>query len=229
MLRALTLALADLGDRRVLAVLAKSLLVTLLLFVGLGLLLAWALRGVDPCDWAGIDPCPIGASISGLGAVVLTGIGLWLLFPAVALGVIAGFADEVVAAVERRHELAAGGRRLGLIGAALLGLRGSARLLVYNLIALPFYLMLLLTGVGTLALFVLVNGLALGSDLGELVAARHGDRGDRRMWLRATRGPRMAIGTAVAAIFLVPVLNLLAPVIGAAAMTHFFHATKART
>jgi uncharacterized protein involved in cysteine biosynthesis len=219
------LAIGDLGDRRVLAVLIRSLLVTLALFVGVGALLVWLLRGADPCDALGLGACPLGGATGGIGALVLTALALWLLFPAVAIGVVSAYGDEVVAAVEARHYPAAAdtARRLGWSGSALLGLRGTVRVLVYNLLALPFYLVLLVTGIGPAVLLVVVNGLALGRDLGLLVAARHGDRAGRDRWLRATRGERALIGAGTTALFLVPFANLVAPVLGAAAATHLYH------
>jgi uncharacterized protein involved in cysteine biosynthesis len=226
MLRALTLAIGDLADRRVLGVLLRSLVVTLLVFVGIALVLGWALHGVDPCGWwSDDDTCPLDTSASGLGALLLTVIALWLLFPAVALGVISAYMDRIVAAVEARHYPAAleRARPLGLVGGAWLGLRSSLRVILYNLVALPFYILLLVTGVGTLLLFVLVNGIAIGRDLGEMVAARHGDRVTRLAWLRATRAERGLAGAIVTGLFLVPFVNLLAPVLGAAMMTHLYH------
>ena len=225
MLRAIVLAVGDLGDRRVAGVLVRSLLVTLALFAGLGVLLLWLLRSADPCGLAGLDPCPLDPAASGVGAVVLTLIGLWLLFPAVALGVVSAYADAIVAAVEARHYPAGADRArpLGLVAGAAMGLRSAGRVLLYNLVALPLYLVLLVTGIGTPVLFVVVNGLALGRDLGVIVAARHGDGASRRAWLRASRGERALIGAATTALFLVPLVNLVAPVLGAAAMTHLFH------
>ena len=225
MLRALTLAFADLADRRILAVLAKSLLVTLVVFAALGAMLNWLLRGADPCGSIGLDACPLDIGASGIGAVVTTLLALWFLFPAVALGVVSAFTDEIIAAVEARHypAAAASARRLGLLGGALMGIRGALRVLVYNLVALPLYLLLLVTGVGTPILFVLVNGLALGRDLGLMVAARHVDRIGRTAWLAATRFERATLGFGVTALFLVPIVNLIAPVLGASAMTHLYH------
>lgn len=230
MLTNLGLAIGDLGDRRVLAVLVRSLLVSLAIFAGLALLLGWALTGADPCGWLLDDSCPLGASAGGFGALILTAIGFWFLFPAVALGVISAYADRIVAAVEARHYPAAlaTARPLGLVGGALLGLRSSGRLILYNLIALPFYLLLLITGVGPLILFVLVNGIAVGRDFGELASARHGDKASRRAWLAATRGDRALIGILVAALFLVPFVNLIAPVMGAAMAAHLYHRRSSR-
>jgi uncharacterized protein involved in cysteine biosynthesis len=226
MLRALTLAIADLADGRIIAILLRSLVVTVLIFVGVAVLLGWALDGVDPCRWwSGADTCPLDASASGLGALLLTAIALWLLFPAVALGVISAYMDQIIAAVEARHypTALASARPLGIIGGAALGLRSSLRVIVYNLLALPFYIVLLVTGVGTVLLFVAVNGIAIGRDLGEMVAARHGDGASRGTWLRATRVERGLMGAIVAGVFLVPLVNLLAPVFGAAMATHLFH------
>lgn len=228
MLRALSLSLGQLGDPAIGAILLRSLALTLLVFAGLGAVAAWALTGVDPCGWAGEGGCPLGPGASGLGAAVLAAVALWLLFPAVAIGVLSAYMDEVVAAVERRHypHAAATARPLGWGRGAALGLVSSARVLVYNLAALPLYVVLLVTGVGTLLLFLAVNGLAFGRDLGEMVAARHLDRAGRRAWLRRTRGPRALLGGLVTALFLVPVANLLAPVLAAAMATHLFHATR---
>jgi len=230
MIRAFFLSLGDLADRRIVGVMIRSLLITLAIFALLGIGIGWALAGSDPCGWIGPDSCELGGTASGIGAVALTLLGLWLLFPAVAIGVISAFIDRVMAVIEARHypAAAASAKPLSAAGGVMLGLRSAGRVLVYNLLALPLYIVLLVTGVGTLVLFVIVNGIAFGRDLGEMVAARHGDRGELRAWLGLTRGGRILIGAAVTALFLVPILNLLAPILGAAMMTHYHHATRGR-
>ncbi len=226
MIRALLLAFDDLGDRRVLAILVRSLLVTLLIFVVLGVALGFALKGFDPCGLiADDDSCPLGGSTSGFGAFLLTAVLGWFLFPAIAIGVISAYMDRIVAVVEARHypQALASARPLGLAQGAWLGLRSSLRVILYNLVASPFYLLLLVTGVGTILLFVAVNGVAFGRDLGEMVASRHGDRASRKAWLGATKGQRAALGAIVTGVFLVPIVNLIAPVLGAAMATHLYH------
>jgi len=229
MIRALFLAFDDLGDRRILAILGRSLLVTLLIFVVLGVALGVVLNGFDPCSLlSDDDSCPLGGSTSGFGAFLLTAVLGWFLFPAIAIGVISAFMDRIVAVVEARHYPAAlaTARPLGWAQGAWLGARSSARVILYNLIASPFYLLLLVTGVGTILLFVAVNGVAFGRDLGEMVASRHGDRASRKAWLAATRGQRAAMGAIVTGVFLVPIVNLLAPVLGAAMATHLYHGAR---
>lgn len=225
MLSALGLALSDLGDRRILAIMLQALAVALFIFVVLAALLFWLLAGADPCSLIGIDSCPLDAGSSALGAVGLTLLGASFLFPAVAIAVIATFTDRIAAAVEQRHypDAAREARPIGLGRGALLGLRSAGRLILFNLIAVPFYVLLLITGVGPFILFVIVNGIAFGRDLAELAAARHGDRASRRAWLKSTRGQQHLVGLVVSTLFLVPFANLLAPILGAGAGVHLFN------
>jgi CysZ protein len=218
------LALGDLADSRILGVLLRSLLVTLLIFAGLGVGLGWALAGSDPCAAFADMTCPLSPAEGGIGAIALTLLALWFLFPAVALGVVCAYVERIAAIIEQRHypRAAAQARSVGAGGALALGLRSAARVLIYNLVALPFYVILLFTGIGPLILFVAVNGMAFGRDLGEMVAARHGDRAERRAWLEMTGVQRMLIGSVVTGLFLIPFVNLVAPVLGATMTTHLY-------
>lgn len=231
MLRVIGLAVADLGDRRILAILLQSLAVAFLVFIALGLLVFWLLSGADPCALMGLDSCPLDAGSSGLGAVILTLLAIWLLFPAVAIGVLTTFTDRIARAVEERHypTSAAQARPIGIGRGALMGLRSAGRLILFNLIALPFYILLLVTGIGPFILFVIVNGLAFGRDAAELAAARHGDHQSRRAWLRSTRGEQGLLGTLVSVLFLVPIVNFVAPVIGVSAAIHLFNRSVSTT
>ena len=79
-----------------------------------------------------------------------------------------------------------------------------------NLVALPFYILLLVTGVGTVLLALGVNALLLGRDLEAMVLARHPERP------RFDRPARWSLGLLSAASFMVPIANLLAPIASAA-------------
>jgi uncharacterized protein involved in cysteine biosynthesis len=224
MVRAFLLSLGQLGDPAVLKVLAKSLALTLVLFLLLGLGLWWGVTAL--VGWAGWGA---GAGFAAAtGAVLVAIVGGWLLFRVVAVVVIGLFADEVVAAVERRHypEALASARSVPTGLALRMGLASAGRALLFNLLALPLYLLLLVTGIGTVLLFAAVNALLLGRDLGEMVAARHLDRAALRDWLGATRGQRFALGLAATGLFVVPVIGLVAPILGAAMATHQFHGRR---
>ena len=223
-IRAFFLSIGQLGDAAILRVLAASFAITLAVFGLLGVGLWFVVQGLSD-DWMGFHD----GALSGLVAIVAAVLAGWLLFVVVAIGVLQLFADRVIAAVEARHYPAAlaTARPVGQGRAALMGLRSAARALVANLLALPAYLLLLVTGVGPAIAFFLVNGWVLGRDLGAMVAARHLRGAAMRDWRKANRGRWFALGLVEAGLFVVPVVNLLAPVIGAAMATHLFHEGRA--
>lgn len=225
MLRAIGLAFADLGQPRVMAILLQALAAALFIFIVAAALIFWLLAGSDPCSSVGVSSCELDVGTGGIGAILLTLLAAWFLFPAVAIMVITTFADRISRAVEEHRYPAAAkkARPIGIGRGAVMGLRSAGRLILFNVLALPFYLLLLITGIGPIVLFIVVNGIAFGRDLAELAAARHGDRASRRAWLRATRGEQHIIGTIVSILFLVPFLNLIAPVVGTAAAIHLFN------
>ena len=226
MLQALPLVLAQLGDTRIRRVVVKAVLVTLVLFAALAALIGWLLVGTNPCGWGPLDwQCTIGSGGGLAASLIVAVLGLWLLFPAVAMAVLGFFADEVVEAVEARHYPAAAARArpATTLESLSLGLQSAGRLLFWNALAIPFYLLLLVTGFGPFLLFFAINSLALGRDLGEMVAVRHHRGPALKAWLAATRGRRALLGLFVTWLFMIPFANLLAPAIGAAMATHLFH------
>jgi uncharacterized protein involved in cysteine biosynthesis len=225
MFRSIALGFADLADKRVLGILLQALAITLLIFAAFAGLAVWLLNGSDPCSGVGMGSCPLNTASGGLSAILLVLFASWFLFPAVAIAVVTTFSDRIARAVEERHYPVAAreARRIGVLAGASMGLRSAARIILFNALALPFYILLLVTGVGPFILFVIVNGIAFGRDLGDLAVARHGDPASRRSWLKATRGEQHLIGLLVSTLFLVPFANLLAPIVGTAAAIHLFN------
>lgn len=159
----------------------------------------------------------LGAQAGGWSAALVVAVEivtLWLAFRAVAMAVVGLFAEDIVAAVEARHYPKAldTARPVPLARGIAMGLGSAGRVVAINLVLLPVYIGLLVTGVGTAAMFLLVNGWLLSRDLGDMVAARHMDAGAMRRWRKATGPQRLLLGLAVAVLFVVPGLNLLAPV-----------------
>lgn len=223
MMRAFTLSIRQLTDPAILRVLAKSLATTLAIFAALGVALYLGLRWLFGA-WAGVE---IGGGLAGAAAVVLLVLGAWLLFRVVAIAVIGLFGDEVVAAVEARHYPAAhaAARPVGLRRSTRIALGSAGRAVAINLLMIPAYLALLFTAIGPAIAFFLVNALLLGRDLAEMVASRHMTDATMRGWRTATRGRRFVLGLAGTGLFVVPGLNLFAPILGAAMATHLFHAS----
>lgn len=214
---ALATAFGQLADRRVLAVLAKSMGVTLALFalLGAGLYAVLAEAG----ERVGVD-----AGWAGVLAVLLVPVAMWLLFRVVALAVLQFFADEVVAAVEAKHYpvLAAQARPLPFRRDLANSLRGIMRALGYNLLALPLAGVLAFTAIGPALVFLAVNAVLLGRELTDMAWLRHHTSGGGAAQSAnpAPRAERLLLGAAIAGLMLVPLANLLAPVVGAAAGTH---------
>jgi len=215
-LHAFALAFGQLGDRRVLAVLAKTVAITLAVFAVLGAGLWWALHTYGPADGNG-------GIVAAIVAGLLFVVSLWLLFRFVALAVLQLFGDEVVRAVEARHypHAAASARPLGWREEWRVGLTSLLRALIYNLIALPFAFVLMATAVGPALLFAAVNAVLLGRELTEMAALRHRDAAGNAPLPGFSA--RTALGAVVVALLAVPFVNLLAPVLGAAAATHLVH------
>lgn len=223
MLHAFFLSLGQLFDRPVLVVLVKSLAVTLLLFAAAGVGMWFSLDALFDAyaaQWR--DESGIFAAAATV--VVLAG-AWWLLFRAIAVAVIGLFGDEIVAAVEARYYPAAhaAARPVPFARALAMGLGSAGRAIGVNLLLLPAYLLLIITGVGTPILFFAANGWLLGRDLGDMVAARHLSAADLSAWRSQTTVRRFALGLIGTGLFVVPVLNLAAPVLGAAMATHVFH------
>lgn len=219
---ALGRAAGQLTDPAVLRVLAKSIAVTLLIFVALGVGAGFGVDALlDRWDVAG------GGSAGAVVGLLLTLVGGWLLFRIVALAVLQFFADEVVRAVEAKHyprELAAA-RDVPWREELAMSARSTLRAVLVNLVALVLAIPLLFTAVGPALLFWAVNAWLLGRELQELawVRHRHVSTGDRPPLSALTR---FLLGGTIAGLLAVPFVNLLAPVIGAAAAVHLVHRRK---
>lgn len=197
--------------------LIKSLLLTLIVFAGLGFGLFHALQILF--QWQGwrLDG-PAVATLTAIG----TAAAAWLLFRGVAMAIMSLFADDIVSAVERESYPAAvaGARPLGFVCSLRFAMRSLARTVGWNLLALPFYVLLLATGVGTISLFLALNGYLLGRDLADMVEPRHPGLPP------ITGRARWTMGFISALLFLLPVVNLLAPIWSAAMAVHMLHGRR---
>jgi CysZ protein len=161
--------------------------------------------------------------LGGLGVVVLAA----LLYPAAATAIVGLCLDEVAAAVERRHfpEMPPA-RAAGLLESAWAGLRFAAIALALNVVALPLYLALLLVPPLNLFVFYGVNGYLVGREYFELAASRRLPPEEVTELRRAHRGRLFLAGGITAFLLTVPLVNLVAPIIGTAAMVHLFEALR---
>lgn len=161
--------------------------------------------------------------LGGIATLALT----WLFFPAVVTAIMGFFLDDAANAVERRHFPTLSPPRPQSVQEIILS---SARFfgvtIALNLVALLFLL------VPPLFPFVFygVNGYLLGREYFEVVALRRLEPAAAAGFRRSHRVQIFAAGLVIALLLTVPFVNLLAPVIGTAAMVHLYHGmAKQRT
>lgn len=222
-LQSLAQAFGQLSDPAILRLLAKTLLVTLVVFIGLGFGFWLALDAAIDRWLNSALPSDYGPAVAGLVALFVSLVAAWLLFRVVAVAVLQFFADEVVAAVEAKHYRAAAqnARHLPFVDDLANSLRGIGRTIGTNVIALPLVIVLLVTGIGPAVLLLSVNGWLLGRELTDMAWLRH--CGDAPKDNPVSKSTRFLLGTSIALLMLVPFAGLIAPVLGAAAGTHLVH------
>jgi uncharacterized protein involved in cysteine biosynthesis len=153
--------------------------------------------------------------LGGLATLVIT----WVLFPAVLSGVVGLFLDQVVAAVEARHYPSWPPPRQQPIREVIAAtLRLLAVLIVLNIAILVF---LVIPPVFPFV-FYAVNGYLLGREYFETVALRRVDFATARAIWRRHRLPLVTAGILIAILLTIPVLNVVVPVVGTAAMVHLW-------
>ena len=214
MITPLLLALRQLGDPAFRGPLLKGLGGAVLVFAGLVVAGAWgadALAGGS--GW-------LARAAAALGGLLALGLAVWLFVP-VMLAVAGLFLDPVAEAVERRfYPGLPPARGASLAAQARFNLWFGLRMGALSLATLP--LALAVPPVGTVLLW-LVSAFGLGHGLFEGVAQRRMGVAEARALRRGREAPVLGIGAVLAALSLVPVLNLLVPVLGTAAMTHLLH------
>jgi uncharacterized protein involved in cysteine biosynthesis len=163
-----------------------------------------------------------------LGVLAILALAV-ILYPAAVTALIGLFLEDVARAVERKHYPQAPPPRAQGVGEAALGaLRFALAALVVNLVALPLYLVLLLVPPLNVFVFYGVNGYLVGREYFELAASRRLPPEGVRELQRANGARVFLAGGLTAFLLTVPVVNLVAPIIGTAAMVHVFEKLRQR-
>ncbi len=208
---ALFLALGQLGDPRFRAPLLKSLALSAATLVCLWIGLGYILLHTSFFAVAWLD-ATLGA-IGGLGVIVLTIV----LFPAVVTAFLGLFLDAVAAAVEARHYPQNPPPLVRSLGADIAaGVRLLFLALALNLVVLPLYL---IPGLN-IALFLSVNGYLLAAEYVRMCLGRRVSGDEAKILWRRHRGSAWLAGAMFAGLSLVPVVNLVVPVLAVAASLH---------
>lgn len=229
MIRPISLAITQFGkDPRFRAVFWLGIGLTLLILVVASVLVIW---GVGALVGDSVTIPVIGTvgwvdnALSIAAIPVMLILSVFLMVP-VASAVTGIFLDRVAAVVEDAHYP-------GLDPAPEVPLMDQVRdtvgflgvILIANLFALVLYLLL-----APLApvIFWALNGYLLGREYFTMAAIRRVGRADAARMRRRNLPVIWGTGVIMAIPLSVPILNLLVPVIGAAAFTHVFHRLWAR-
>ncbi len=229
MFNALQKAFAQLGDPRLRMVIVKSLLLAIVFYALLWGGLYWAVKGI-PLFEIGWAPAFVNSWLNSM-AHWLAGLAAFLLplllFPAF-FGIMVGlFLDEVADAVEAKHypHLGPAPGTPFMVG-LWSGVKFLLLLIGVNILLLPVYLVLLLVPPTSLLLLYAVNGWLCGREYQEQVGIRRLTMRDTGAIRKANGGPVWRTGVAIAVMGSVPILNLLAPVVGTAMMVHVFQTLR---
>jgi CysZ protein len=194
-------------------VVIKALLLSLILY---GALFA--------AVWYGVHHLPVvlGAAwvndLLAMLAMMLMVVLPFLLGASVAAFFASFFLDEIAAEIEARY-YPADPRASGASSALHPGIRLALLLVGIDLVLLPADVGV--PGIGEIAT-IIINGWLLGREYFELVALRHISRGAVDALRRRHRSGLFAAGIIISLATLVPIVNLLAPLFGAAFMVHMF-------
>ena len=217
MLTPILRALAQLDEPVFLGVLLRSVALSFIAFAGLLAGSAWTIHELlSQSAWLGW--------IAGVfGALLVALLGLWLFVP-VAILIATLFMERICSAVDRRYYPGLPvpqGAPLALQAwdGAVLGLQ----VLGFQIVAL--LLAFLLPGPG-LVIGWMVTGWAIGRGLFVAVAMRRMGRAEALRLYASSRIPVLVQGGLLALASTVPVVDLLVPVVGVAALTHVLNMSK---
>ncbi|MEI9985999.1 MAG: EI24 domain-containing protein [Aliidongia sp.] len=188
-----------------------SLAALVLLWIGIGWAVSRGLAGIAWAQWV--------VGVFGAFAVPVLS---YILFPSVVFLVLGLFSDAIILAVERRYyPYLPPAPGTPVLTALLSGLRLMLVGIVVNLVALAFvyWWAAWIPGLN-IVVFGLINGYLVGRQYFETVAFRRFGTGAANVVWRDHRMDFILAGATVAALSLVPVVNLVAPMVGTAATVH---------
>jgi uncharacterized protein involved in cysteine biosynthesis len=217
MFSAFSKAFAQLPDRTFRSVITWGIVGALLIFMLL-------LTGVSTflIETVLVNIPLVDTFIDILGPIATLGV-VWLLFPAVATLIIGFLLDDIAQAVENKHypDLPAA-NKIPLSETLIEAIKFVCVLVILNILALPLYL---IPG-SYLIIFYLLNGYLISREYFELVAQRRVGTRKAKALRKAYQGKLLIAGACTAFLLTIPLVNLIAPVVGTAVMVHLFHSMR---
>ena len=152
---------------------------------------------------------------------------IFMFFAPISTIFISIFLDDIIDRVEDKHyPNNKAGKRLGVANLAFLALRIMFFVIVLNLVVLPLYVLLFWIPLVPLLIFYLLNGYLLGWGYYEMVAVRHLGIKEAGVHRKSIRGVILLAGIIMTVLFMVPIVQLTVPILGAALICHLFHMSR---
>jgi len=152
---------------------------------------------------------------------------IFLFFAPISTIFLAIFLDDIIDCVEDKfYPDNKAGKRLGVQHLAYLALRIMFFIIVLNILMLPLYVLLFWIPYVPLALFYILNGYLLGWGYYEMVAVRHLGIKEAGTHRKSIRGVILSAGLIMTILFMVPIVQLTVPILGAAMICHLFHISR---
>ena len=162
-------------------------------------------------------------AIDWLGSLATIGV-VWLLFPAVASVIIGFLLEDIAEAVENKHYPNLPKAASIPWGETLVeAIKFACVMVALNILALPIYL--LFPAVNLVVIYGL-NGYLISREYFELVGQRRVGLKKAKALRKAYQGKLLIAGALTAFLLTIPLVNLIAPVVGTAVMVHLFHSWR---
>lgn len=154
--------------------------------------------------------------VGGMGSLVVLLIG-WFVFPLVVTSVAGMFLEPLADRIEKRHypDVPAP-RHLPVSEQIRSSMRVLLRALGWNLLALPIYFIPILN----VLVYAVLNAFLLSREYFQVVAVRHMPLAETRGIYQQQRMKMIRGGLLLALLFVIPGLNLCAPLLATAWMVH---------
>ncbi len=208
-------AIGQMSDPKFLGVFFRGVGLTVLLLVLMTMGVLWLLPNSVSLPWWG-EVEWLTSVLDGFAIVSMFVLSIFLMVPVASL-FIGLFLDRIMDAVETRHYPNVGPVRHVGFGETIMDSLGFLGLMiVVNVLALVLYFFIPIA-------FWIVNGILLGREYFQMVAVRRVGRREAKALRKQNRMQIWIAGTLMAVPLTVPVVNLVIPILGAAAFTHLFH------
>lgn len=152
---------------------------------------------------------------------------LFFFFAPISTVFISIYLDDIIDCVEDRfYPDYRAGKRLGIGHLAFLASRLLVYIVILNILVIPLYIFFFWIPFFPLIIFYFLNSYLLGWGYYEMVAVRHLGIKEAGVHRKSIRGIILTAGLVMTILFMVPIVQLVVPILGAAMMCHLFHLSR---